>query len=88
MVNEIENRLRSALNPTLLEIEDESGAHAHHRGAKERPGAGHYNLFIVSEAFEGKSRIARHRLIYDALGGLMQAEIHALKIDAKAPSEQ
>lgn len=88
MMNEIEKRLREALQPVAFELEDESGEHEHHRGAKEHPGAGHYNLFIVSEAFEGKSRIARHRLIYDALGDLMQHAIHALKIDARAPSER
>lgn len=87
MQNEIEKRLRAALNPSFLELEDESSAHAHHRGARERPGAGHYNLTIVSEAFEGKTRIARHRLVYDALGELMHQAIHALKIDAKSPSE-
>jgi BolA protein len=87
MMQEIESRLRNALNPTTLTLEDESGDHEHHRGAKERPGAGHYNLFIISDAFEGKTRVARHRMIYDALGDLMQSAIHALKIDARAPSE-
>jgi len=88
MIHEIENRLKNALNPQLIKIIDESADHAHHRGAKEHPGAGHYTLFIVSEVFEGKSLIARHRLIYQALGELMQTAIHALKIDAKAPSER
>lgn len=87
MMHEIENLIRTALNPSVCELLDESGAHEHHRGAKEHPGAGHYNLTIVAEAFEGKSRIARHRMIYEALGELMQSRIHALKIDAKAPSE-
>lgn len=83
----IQERLTQALNPTSLHINDESGKHAHHRGAKEQPGAGHYELTIVSEAFVGKSRLERHRLIYSALGELMQGAIHALKIDAKAPNE-
>jgi BolA protein len=87
MIEEIEKRLRSALNPTMLKLEDESAAHAGHRGAREHPGAGHYNLMIVSEAFEGKNRVTRHRMVYAALGELMQDAIHALKIDAKAPSE-
>ncbi len=87
MSQEIQNRLRLALDPIVLELEDESARHAGHLGARERPGAGHYNLFIVSAAFEGKSRIARHRLVYEALGELMQKAIHAVKIDARAPSE-
>jgi BolA protein len=87
MVEEIEKRLRLALNPVSIEIEDESAHHAGHLGARERPGAGHYNLSIVSASFEGKSRIARHRMVYEALGNLMEREIHALKIDARAPSE-
>lgn len=87
MMQEIENRIRKALNPSVCDLTDETGDHAHHRGAKEHPGSGHFNLTIVAEAFEGKSRIARHRMIYDALGEMMQSSIHALKIDAKAPSE-
>lgn len=87
MIQEIENRLRKTLNPTKIELFDESQEHAHHRGAKEHPGAGHYNLTIVSAAFEGKNLIARHRMIYESLGELMHGAIHAIKIDAKAPSE-
>lgn len=86
-MQEIENRLRAALNPTVFDLSDESADHQHHRGAKEHPGAGHYNLTIVSPAFEGKNLVARHRMIYDALGDMMKHAIHALKIDAKAPSE-
>lgn len=83
----IELQIRAALQPSVFEMNDESGKHEHHRGAREQPGAGHYEITIVSEAFEGKNRVARHRMIYDAVGELMQGAIHALKIDAKAPSE-
>ncbi len=72
------------LAATELEIADDSHAHVGHAGAKER-GGGHFELKIVSAQFIGKSLVARHRLIYTALGDLMQSEIHALKIDARVP---
>jgi BolA family transcriptional regulator, general stress-responsive regulator len=75
----------SKLEATVLEIEDDSHAHSGHAGAKER-GGGHFEIKIVSAQFVGKSLVTRHRLIYDALGDLMQCEIHALKIDASVPS--
>ena len=49
---------------------------------------GHFEVTIVADAFEGRSRIERHRLIYAALGALMQTDIHALKINAYAPAER
>ncbi|HLX24665.1 MAG TPA: BolA family protein [Usitatibacter sp.] len=74
----------AALNPVALDLRDESGQHAGHAGA--RPGEStHWQLTIVSEAFRGKSALARHRMIYEALGDLMEHEIHALKIEAHAP---
>ena len=73
------------LAPSELEIDDDSHAHAGHAGAKER-GGGHFELKIVSAAFVGKPLVARHRLVYAALGDLMQREIHALKIDARTPT--
>ena len=81
---EIERRLREQLAPSLLELRDDSASHAGHAGARE---GGHYELRIVSERFAGLSRVARHRLVYDSLAGLMQQGIHALSIDAKAPQE-
>jgi BolA protein len=87
MSEEIERRIRAALTPSYFQIIDETGAHAHHHGAREQPGAGHYQVTIVSAAFEGKSLLARHRMVYDALGDLMIHAIHALQIDAKSPSE-
>lgn len=76
----------SPLSPQQLEIEDESARHAGHEGAKG--GGGHYRLLIVSSQFEGQSAIARHRLILDLLGEMMQKEIHAISIKAYTPSEK
>lgn len=59
--------------------------HAGHAGAAS--GGGHYRAHIVAAVFAGKSRLARHRLVYDCLDDLMQADIHALAIIALAPSE-
>ncbi len=73
-----------ALDPQLIEIEDDSASHAGHAG---NTGGGHYNLLIVSEAFEGLSLIQRHKLVYAEVGDLMQSRIHALSIRAKTPAE-
>ena len=75
----------AALNPTALELIDESHKHAGHAGARD--GGGHYVLNIVSAQFIGKNTIARHRMIYLALGKMMQQEIHALTIHAQTPDE-
>jgi BolA protein len=75
----------AALSPQLVEIHDESGEHVGHEGA--RSGGGHYRLLIVADVFQGQPRVARHRLIYRALGGMMQREIHALAITAYTPEE-
>jgi BolA protein len=77
-------RLR-ALDPETIDIYDESAQHAGHAGA--RAGGGHYVLLIVSRRFAGQSRVARHRLVYAALGELMQTQIHALAITAYTPEE-
>ena len=87
-MNEIQSKMRArlaALNPTVLEIIDESHKHAGHAGARD--GGGHYVLNIVSAQFSGKNTVARHRMIYSALGELMKREIHALTILARAPDE-
>ena len=73
------------LQPSLLEIEDESALHAGHAGAKS--GGGHYRLRIVSQAFAQHNTLARHRLVYATLGNLMQNKIHALSITAYSPEE-
>lgn len=80
----IERRL-ATLSPERLELLDESGQHIGHAGAKG--GGGHYRLTIVSPQFTGKTTLARHRMVYDALGPMMQHEIHALAITAIAPHE-
>ena len=82
----IRKLLNESFIPDLLEIIDNSAAHAGHAGA--RSGGGHYHVTIVAEAFEGKSLVQRHQLIYKALGDLMKQEIHALGINALSPSEE
>lgn len=84
-VTQIEQRLRAALQPLRLEIEDESAKHAGHAGARD--GGGHFDVTIVSSQFAGKSLLQRHRLVYDALGEAMRKDIHALSIHALTPEE-
>lgn len=81
---QIRERL-AALAPTRVELDDESALHAGHAGAKG--GGGHYRLRIVASAFAGKNTVARHRLVYQALGDLMKQRIHALAIEARTPEE-
>ena len=78
-------RLEAALTPERLEIGDDSAQHVGHAGARD--GRGHYSVAIVSAAFAGKSAVARHRMVYAALGDMMRADIHALAIRAQAPGE-
>lgn len=73
------------LEPQRLDIRDDSARHAGHDGS--RAGGGHFAMTIVSPQFAGKPTMARHRMVYDALGALMKGKIHALSIDAKAPEE-
>jgi BolA protein len=75
----------AALDPQSIELLDESASHAGHAGA--RTGGGHFRLTVVSQRFAGRDKLARHRMIYAALGPLMQHEIHALAINAFAPDE-
>ena len=77
--------LQAALAPDACQVEDESALHAGHAGAAS--GGGHYRLRLVSSRFEGQPRIARHRLVYDALQDMMQSDIHALAITALTPAE-
>lgn len=77
----------AALKPVSLELTDESAAHAGHSGARPSGGS-HWQLTIVSEAFRGASAVARHRMVYEALGDLMKRDIHALRIEALAPEQQ
>jgi BolA protein len=82
-VEEIRNRLAEAFSPLLLEVFDEAHKHAGHANA----GKGHYRIRIVSAVFSGMPTLKRHRAIYASLGDLMDNGIHALSIDAHAPSE-
>lgn len=75
----------SVLEPVSLVITDESHKHAGHAGARD--GGGHYVLNITSAQFVGKNTVARHRMIYSALGEMMKREIHALTLLAHTPDE-
>jgi BolA family transcriptional regulator, general stress-responsive regulator len=73
------------LHPMAINVVDDSASHAGHAGAAS--GGGHFQLTIVSEQFAGKTLVARHRMIYDALADLMQQRIHALQIEALTPDQ-
>jgi len=75
------------LQPVTLDLRDESAQHAGHAGARPSGGS-HWQLTIVSEAFRGKTPVARHRMVYEALGDLMQRDIHALRIEAIVPGQR
>ena len=82
----IRTALQEALTPVQLEIVDDSAAHAGHAGAMQS-GGGHFSAFIVAEAFDGKTQVQRHQMVYRALGDLMRTDIHALIIKALTPKE-
>ena len=84
-VEMIRERLTKTLQPAALEIIDESARHAGHAGAAS--GGGHFIVNIVAAAFNDKTLIQRHRLVYDAVDDIMHREIHALSIQAKTPEE-
>ena len=84
--DDIKRLLSSAFSPTELLVKDQSHLHAGHEGAKD--GKGHFEVTVVSGAFEGCSRLDRHRMVYDALRGLMESDIHALRINAFSPPER
>jgi BolA protein len=75
----------AVLEPSTLELTDDSHKHAGHEGARD--GRGHFSLLIVSPAFRGLNPIARHRAVYAAVGELMNTDIHALSMRAFAPEE-
>ncbi|MEO6171558.1 MAG: BolA family protein [Arenimonas sp.] len=84
-IEKIRLAIESSLNPTKLELVDQSHRHAGHAGARD--GRGHFDVRIVSEAFKGKLPLARHRMVFTAVGELMQTDIHALSIKALTPDE-
>jgi BolA protein len=82
----ITNKLREAFTPESLDVIDESHLHEGHAG--HRPGGEtHFSIYIVSDAFEGKSRIERHRMINATLAAELAGPVHALAIKAQAPNE-
>ena len=90
MIDNAERMLRmraalSALAPRELQVTDDSHRHVGHEGARD--GRGHFSVDITSAVFEGLAPLARHRRVYDALGGMMQTDIHALSIRARTPAE-
>lgn len=80
-VNEIEPILQARLHPTHLEVLDESAAHAGHAGANAQGFGSHVRVRIASPAFAGKSRVACHRLVYDAMQNFIDRGLHALVIE-------
>ena len=80
---ELDAVLREKLQPTALEVIDESAAHAGHAGAGAEGYGTHFRVRIASPLFEGKSRIARHRLVYDALHIFIAQGLHAIAIEAR-----
>ena len=82
----IRTELEKTFQPTELLIKDQSQLHAGHEGAKD--GKGHFDVTIVSQAFDGVNRVQRHRMVYDALSKLLETDIHALRIKAFTPSER
>ena len=82
--DDIDAELRGTLQPTALEVIDDSHLHAGHAGARE---GRHFTVRVTSASFNGLSRVARHRLIYHALTRLIPLGIHALAIEAHAPTD-
>ena len=84
-VERLRQLVQDALEPVVLEVHDDSAAHAGHAGARD--GKGHYRLRIVSARFTGLRALARHRLVNQSVAELLESEIHALAIEALAPEE-
>ena len=84
-IERIQALLNAALTPAECVVDDESYLHAGHAGAAS--GGGHYRLRLVSARFEGLSKVARHRLVYDALHEMMPQDIHALAMTLLTPGE-
>ena len=77
--------IEAALHPVRLEIVDQSHRHAGHAGARD--GRGHFDVLIVSDTFNGKLPLARHRMVFAVVGDLMETDIHALSIKALSTDE-
>lgn len=86
VAQQIEQRLTEQLSPSALAVMDDSAKHAGHAGARAA-GESHFTVRIVSDAFAGQGRVARHRMVYAALQPLLDAGLHALAIQAQTPEE-
>lgn len=84
-IEKIRSAIEISLKPSSLEIIDQSHRHAGHAGARD--GRGHFDVHVVSDLFKGKLPLARHRLVFAAVGNLMETDIHALSIKALSPDE-
>ncbi len=82
---QMEQLLRDALQPTQLEVLDESAAHAGHAGAGPQPYGTHFRVRIASPRFAGVSRVAQHRLVYDPLRKMIDQGVHAIAIEVLSP---
>ena len=82
---QIESLLRDKLGPRHVEVLDQSALHEPHPGA--RAGGGHFHVLVVSEVFEGLTRIAAQRVVYEALADLMETDIHALSMRTLTPDQ-
>ncbi|MCH8327532.1 MAG: BolA family transcriptional regulator [Candidatus Marinimicrobia bacterium] len=85
-VEETQARIEAALSPDHFEINDDSHHHAGHQGDRALGGA-HLTVTVVATAFTGKSLVERHRMVYAAVGDLMQQQIHALSMQTHSPEE-
>jgi len=85
---EIEQQLQARFQPSLLEVLDESASHAGHAGANAEGFGSHFRVRIASPAFDGKSRVASHRLVYDAMQNFFDQGLHALAIEIIKPARQ
>jgi BolA protein len=82
--DDMKARLQAALNPSAIEVEDDSHLHAGHAGARD---GAHFTVRLTSARFTGLTRVARHRLVYDSLGSLADQGVHALAIVALSPDQ-
>ncbi len=90
VASDIESKLNAALNPLRLEIVDDSARHAGHagmRGHAREGGETHFRLTIVSSSFEGMSRVARQRMVYDTLSHELATGVHAIAMTTLTPAE-
>lgn len=86
VADKIRTRLTAAFTPILLEVTDESAKHAGHAGARAG-GESHFHVKMISDAFTGQNKVARHRAVYAALAEEMRGPIHALALDLLSPQE-